>query len=354
MRVGRQSAKCIAIHCVVLPFTHYSPPIMPQEEDEEHPHPIFAAIADGDEDQVLALLYKDPAALKEENADGCLPLYQALLDCETGIALGIMKFVWRHGLQHLVDSQDALEPALGGYSHDHLEVLVALERMCGDTLDVDIGLAAERVSVEALAYLLLGIKNRKNISSLDMFGHTPLSVCIRARDQDCVEHVQMLLAAGADPTLPEGNTSPLRWAKDTGNSDLVKILEQALEGYRTRLLLKARAVTDAAHAASLQQTECNEKKAMEAAPLFLRSRVRRLEPLPLLTMAPEEAKAEAAGVLDKALALPTELFDELWGYFDSNDGSQRNERTWRRIVNTNVAPVVKRVMAMQTEISKDI
>ena len=103
--------------------------------------------------------------------------------------------------------------------------------------------------------------------------------------------VQLLLQGGADPTIPDkrGDTA-LNAARRKNHQCCVLHLEAALiEPQRSRLLFKARALLDAAHATNKARTIAQtkghpavvqEQAAMAAAPVYLKQRVEQAQELP--------------------------------------------------------------------------
>ena len=107
--------------------------------------------------------------------------------------------------------------------------------------------------------------------------------------------VSLLLHAGADPTIYDdvGQTA-LDDAQARGHQECAALLEAALvEPQRSRLLFKARALLDAAHATHKARTDAQtkghsaavqEQEAMAAAPVYLKQRVAQAQVLPRVSI----------------------------------------------------------------------
>jgi hypothetical protein len=119
--------------------------------------------------------------------------------------------------------------------------------------------------------------------------------------------VQILINAGADPTIPAGRKSPLNRAISPNNNAVVALLRRAIASHRARTLHKARALLDA------------------NPPVCLQGRVERGEPLPTVEFISQQQQGDderlrataafAAGFDgDCYKGLPRELYVELLGF----------------------------------------
>ena len=147
--------------------------------------------------------------------------------------------------------------------------------------------------------------------------------------------VQLLLDAGADPTIPEGDRSPLNITANGGHQEIVALLTHAIaEPERSRYLHKARCLVDACYEIRKAQSDNRSlpqaqqrQRMVDAAREWLKGRVGRGEPLPRVQVnehedeGDEEEECEKRrGVLAYALGmeggargegLPREVFVEL-------------------------------------------
>lgn len=156
---------------------------------------------------------------------------------------------------------------------------------------------------------------------------------------------RILINAGADPTLPPGDYSPLARAKAAGYQDSVRFMTEVLELYRVRALHKARCLIDAGNAvlkagkdaedAGLGGTVQQEERKVAAAPVYLKGRVERGAVLPSVVGGEGDEgrgkeRAAVAFVLGMeeggkgGKSLPDELYEELIEYMvPSSDPARR-------------------------------
>ena len=123
-----------------------------------------------------------------------------------------------------------------------------------------------------------------------------------------IDITQLLLQAGADPTIPNfgGQTS-------CKSHLCIPLLEAALaEPQRSCLLFKARALLDAVHATTKARTGAGTKghpaplqqqEAVAAAPVYLRQRVAQAQELPLVTIQHDNEEEKLAACVKYALGL---------------------------------------------------
>ena len=146
--------------------------------------------------------------------------------------------------------------------------------------------------------------------------------------------VQLLLDAGADPSIPSGTRSPLTNAITRGRTTVALLLLRALlEPHRARTLHKARALLAAAIAVPKAQQDAHDKgeppvvqqqRAVAVAPRYLKGRVQEDEPLPRVDLTPhqgdERLRATVAFVLGldeggvEYTGLSQELYEDLLGF----------------------------------------
>lgn len=201
--------------------------------------------------------------------------------------------------------------------------------------------ASENGHPDIVAYLLGLPAAKATINNINDY-HPSDTALSYASCNGHASTVQFLLDAGADPTIPPGQQSPLNQATTHGHTAVTALLRHALaEPDRARFLHKARALLDAALVIpSAAQDAADEgeppaaqrQKAIAAAPASLKGRVQRDEALPRVELTPpapqqqqqrdneERVRATAAYVLGleeggvEYGGLPGEVFVELLGY----------------------------------------
>ena len=186
-----------------------------------------------------------------------------------------------------------------------------------------------------VAYLLRLPAVRATVDTTDRQGCTALSHASRPNV------VQLLLDAGADPTIPSVYGSPLNEAIRLRRTATARLFRRAIaEPDRTRNLHKARALLNAAIVINKAEKDVrdhdNEQERMRtrgqqmqaavaAAPVYLKGRVQRYEaPLPVPELAPQRGRervlatvAFVVGLEEGGVAyagLPRELYEEVLGY----------------------------------------
>jgi len=189
--------------------------------------------------------------------------------------------------------------------------------------------AADYGYADVVAFLLKQPAVKASIDHIDKYTRTALSSACRFGRQPVV---QLLLDAGANPTIPTGDASPLNQATIPADSAwplmhpyrlkkdaIAALLRHAIdEPNRARALHKARALCDAAYAISKTRSDARNKgetpavqqqKALAIAPPYLTGRVEQNEPLPRVVVDPSQGDAQLRGVAEGVLALPREVFD---------------------------------------------
>lgn len=89
--------------------------------------------------------------------------------------------------------------------------------------------------------------------------HAPDYALIDAVEFDRMEVVCMLLAAGADPTAVDDGGGALSFARLYGKLEYLPLFKRGAKAERARLLLKARAILDAAFVVGKARTRCAER-----------------------------------------------------------------------------------------------
>lgn len=148
--------------------------------------------------------------------------------------------------------------------------------------------------------------------------------------------VQLLLDAGADPTIPFGENSPLNLAIEAGHAAVADLFRAAITKFELpRTVFKVCALVDAALALPKAQRDAIEKglsvaamqrAILRATPAGLKKYVAWGKELPLVELAPQRKKrgegdeqlratvAFVVGFEESAIVMPEEVFDELLDY----------------------------------------
>ena len=191
----------------------------------------------------------DAAVLEEREEEwGRTPLMSAISARNYAIALWLIE----HRGQHDLDTGDtdggtALHLASWTGLLSVVQALVgaganpaALDEI-GETPLIS---AAYNNHANVVAFLLQQPAAKATIDAVTHHSWTALSV---ASSQGNLSIVQLLLDAGADPTIPAGQRSPLNQAMIEVYTEVIALLRTAIaEPQRPRALLKARALLDAA------------------------------------------------------------------------------------------------------------
>ena len=304
---------------------------------QQQGHPIFDDITGGRLEEVQRRVRADAAVLDErEQLWGMTPLMRAGWKCKPAIALWLIE----HRGQHDLDSTDFYGATALHFAcvKGQLSIVQALARaganpaallQCGAT-PLIWAVGCNRVDI--VAFLLQQPAVKVTIDAVTDCFSTALSI---ASGNGYLSIVQRLLDAGADPTIPAGPVSPLHRAMDHGYHDVAALLRTAMaEPDRARALHKARALLDTAHKirhirlgndkeqqqqqprqARARTRGETQRRAVAAAPAYLKGRVERGAVLPQVDMGmggedERRLRATAAFVLE---GLPQELYVELLG-----------------------------------------
>ena len=317
---------------------------MAQEED----HPIFGDIRGGNLEEVQRRVRADASVLEERNSyAGWTPLMHAMIERQPAIALWLIEHRGQHDLESTDDhyEQTALHFASCNGLLPAVEALVEAGANPA-ALDLDVRtpliLAADNNRADVVAFLLQQPAVKATIDAVTRYSCTALSV---VSFHGRLDIVQLLLDAGADPTIPAGQRcSPLNRATDQGRHAVAALLRTAIaEPDHARALHKARALLDAALAVTKVSTDEGKKDltmteqqraVVAAAPEYLQGRVALGKELPMVEIRQQQQeeqqqqqeqeavkgrlRATAAFVLgfdgDKYKGLPKDLYVELLGF----------------------------------------
>ena len=201
------------------------PPPPPQPGAGGGPPDIFAHISNDNLGEVIKLVGEDEEVLNKKGDDNMTPLMWALVKEKTQIAIWLINSVrvrrYDLNIQDVYGST-ALHYASGRSTREVVQALVeagadpvALTRD-GSTPLIE---AAQGIGNREVVEFLLqhpAVKERINVINKDNF--TALS---GASSEGHVSIVKLLLEKGADPTIPDGEFSPLNKAKNGQIKDLL-------------------------------------------------------------------------------------------------------------------------------------
>ena len=244
-------------------------------------HPVFDDILRGDLEAVKTRVLADPSVLELTDGDGTgsTPLHFAIWKQKPAIAHWLIE----HRGQHDLETSDAR-----GYTALHLACMLgslsdvqALVAAGANLFPLNrfyctpLALASMEDHSDIVAYLL---QLRTVRGTIDMGSTLAL-----ASYHGHLSIVQLLLDAGADPSIPSGTRSPLTNAISQGRTTVALLLLRALlEPHRARTLHKARALLAAAIAVPKARQDAHDKgeppvvqqqRAVAVAPRYLKGRV---------------------------------------------------------------------------------
>lgn len=173
-------------------------------------HPIFDDIDRNDLEAVKQHVLADSAVLEERTIGwgSCTPLCYAIREQKTAIAHWLIEHRGKHDIG--TQARQARCPLHLACYHGPLSVVQALVAAGPNSIALDIGdctpmiYAVEGGHTDTVAYLLQLPIVRNNIDIVEAFGNSALSRASYYGRQVCV---QLLLNAGADPTIPRGDSS---------------------------------------------------------------------------------------------------------------------------------------------------
>ena len=228
---------------------------------------IFRAIEVGQLEFVKRCVLAIPVVLEERQPSYFLrttPLIHAVQNRREEIALWIIE----HRGEHDVDTRDAsgctalIEASAEGLLKVVKALVVAGAKYIPSHEKLTPLMAAARWNnPDLLAFLLERpvVKPCINITSPGRRRCTALSLACQKGDSRCVK---MLLDAGADPTIPVGERSPLQQAIDHEHNDIADFLRLILaEPDRGWALHKARSLVDAGPAIRKIKQDARDKGA---------------------------------------------------------------------------------------------
>ncbi len=288
-------------------------------------HPIFDDIDHGNLEEVQRRVRADAAVLEERHKElwyaGMTPLAWAIDRRKLAIALWLIE----HRGQHDVDSTDCLaRTALHrACENSPLSVVQALVGAGANPAALDCSgetplFYASSYNNHTVAFLLQQPAVKASIDTIDTGYHSSTALSLASRCGH-LSTVQLLHDAGADPTIPAGQHSPLNQAISEGHHNVAALLRTAIaEPRRPRSLLKARALLDATLAVpearhdsadeGEPQATQQQEEAIAAAPAYLKGRVAEGRALPAAVVVAddsneEEEKEELVACVKYALGL---------------------------------------------------
>ncbi len=262
--------------------------------NQQQDHPVFDDIEDGNLAEVQRRVRADAAVLEKRLEEyGATPLMWAIWEDKPAIALWLIEHRGQHDMDFTDDDgRTALHHASRGSPLSVMQALaVAGANLAALAQDgwTPLIVAAANNHANIVAFLLQQPTVKATIDAVTTDHETALSI---ASCEGRLSIVQLLLDAGADPTLPAGPNSPLNRATARGHHDVAALLRTAIaEPQRARSLLKARALLDAALAVPKARSDSadegepqalqqQQEEAIAAAPAYLKGRVAEGRELP--------------------------------------------------------------------------
>ena len=279
----------------------------------------------------------DPTVL-EEFENGILhmtPLIHAIFEQKLAIAHWLID----HRGQHDVDTRGGLEMTalLWACFRGPLSIVQALVASGADPSATDAILFTPLIKAsysnhpDIVTYLLQLPGVRATVDAVNYHGLSALCFASSEGSSSCV---QLLLDAGADPTIPAGDKSPLNCVIREGHTAIAALLRHTIaEPDRARTLHKARSLLDAAIIIRKTKQDARDdgdaqavqqQKVIAVAPVHLKDRVQVNGPLPRVEFTPrrgdERLRATVAFVVGleeggvEYAGLPQKVYVDLRGY----------------------------------------
>ncbi len=264
-------------------------------------HRIFDDIYRGDLWGMQRRVRADGAVLEERLGKGATPLLYAIWERKPAIALWLIE----HRGQHDLDSTDTYGQTALHWACSGAGLLSVVQALVGAGAnpaalsqygETPLIVAAHYNHADTVAFLLQQPAVKAAIDApAPTYPYTALSA---ASYYGRISAVQLLLDAGANPTIPAGQHSPLSKAISEGRHDVAALFRAAIaEPDCARALHKARALLDAASAVAKASADARKKDlsvvelqraVLAAAPEYLRGRVAWSKELPMVVMCQQQ------------------------------------------------------------------
>ena len=195
-------------------------------------HPIFGDIGRGDLEAVKQLVLANPAVLEEKQSYSSWQMTPLIYAIQGNNPLIAHWLIDDRG-QHDVNTRDHYRMTALHYAcrTGLLSVVQALVTSGADMavtnsiLTTRLMFASSYGHSDIVAYLLQLPAVRATANAVDQGGWTALSY---ASSESAATSVQLLLDAGADPTIPAGDESPLNRALSQEHDDIAALLRAAI------------------------------------------------------------------------------------------------------------------------------